>query len=173
MKTNLVYFFSIFSILFLASCSEDDDSMPDNEAPEIEMLEPGEHEEITPGGEIHFDALFTDNEELASYKIEVHNSFDDHTHAEVKQASGEDNPWSYEEVFQIEPGQTSYEAHSHIGVPAEINGEPISEGHYHFGVFVTDAAGNESQAFVELHIEGDHDDEHDHDEDEDDHDHDH
>ncbi len=171
MKPNLIYLFSIFSILFLASCSDDDESLPDNEAPEIDMVDPGDHEEIAPGGEIHFDALFTDNEELASFKINVHNAFDGHTHssADLKQEASQDNPWSYDEVFEIEPGQTSYEAHEHIAVPAEINGEPISEGHYHFGVFVTDAAGNESQAFVEIHIEAG---EHDHD-DHDDHDHNH
>jgi hypothetical protein len=170
MKTRLVYLFSITATLLFASCSEDDDSVIDTEAPEVMISEPVDEEEIAPGGEIHFDALFTDNAELASYKVEIHNAFDDHTHAEAKQEGAKDNPWSYNEVFEIEPGQTSFEAHHHISVPAEINGEHISEGHYHFGIFVTDAAGNESQAFLELHIEGDHDD---HDHDDDDHDHDH
>lgn len=170
MKTRLVYLFSITATLLFASCSEDDDSVIDTEAPEVMISEPVDEEEIAPGGEIHFDALFTDNVELASYKVEIHNAFDGHTHAEAKQEEDKDNPWSYNEVFEIEPGQTSFEAHHHIAVPAEINGEHISEGHYHFGVFVTDAAGNESQAFLELHIEGEH---NDHDHDDHDHDHDH
>ncbi|WP_081912609.1 DUF4625 domain-containing protein [Salegentibacter sp. Hel_I_6] len=172
MKTRLVYLFSITATLLFASCSDDDNNMLDTEAPEISIMEPHDEEEVAPGGEIHFDAIFTDNVELASYKIEVHNDFDGHTHASSKQAESENNPWSYDEVFEIEPGNTSFEAHHHIPVPAEINGAAISEGHYHFGVFVTDAAGNESQAFLELHIEGDHDDhDHDHDHDDDDHDH--
>lgn len=170
MKTRLVYLFSITATLLFASCSEDDDSVIDTEAPEVMISEPVDEEEIAPGGEIHFDALFTDNVELASYKVEIHNAFDGHTHAKAKQEEDKDNPWSYNEVFEIEPGKTSFEAHHHIAVPAEINGEHISEGHYHFGVFVTDAAGNESQAFLELHIEGEHDD---HDHDDHDHDHDH
>ncbi|WP_424492383.1 DUF4625 domain-containing protein [Salinimicrobium sp. GXAS 041] len=162
MKTKLVYLFSITASLFLASCSEDDDVIIDTEAPEISIAEPHDEEEIAPGGEIHFDALFTDNVELASYKIEIHSAFDGHTHAMTKQEDHQDNPWSYSEVYTIENGQTSFEAHHHIPVPAEIGGEAISEGHYHFGVYVTDAAGNEEQAFLEIHIAGNHDDHDDH-----------
>lgn len=155
MKTRLVYLFSITASLFLASCSEDDDATIDTQAPQISIAEPHNEEEIAPGGEIHFEALFTDNVELASYKIEVHNDFDSHTHSVAKQEDTQ-NPWSYSEVFTIPAGQTSFEALQHIYVPAEINGVAISEGHYHFGVYVTDAAGNESQAFLELHIEAGH-----------------
>lgn len=164
MKTRLIYLFSITASLLITSCSKDDDGNIDTQAPEISIADPVDSEEIAPGGEIHFDAIFTDNVELASYKVEVHNSFDGHTHASARQVESENNPWSYSEVFEIEPGLTIFEVHEHISVPAEINGQPISEGHYHFGVFLTDAAGNESQAFLELHIEGAHDEEeHDHD----------
>ncbi|UJH91704.1 DUF4625 domain-containing protein [Antarcticibacterium sp. 1MA-6-2] len=140
MKIRLYYLLSLSIALFLASCSEEDDNIIDTQSPVINIEEPHNEEGISPGEEIHFDALFTDNVELASYKIEVHNGFDGHTHAYVKQEGDQDNPWSYSKVFTIEAGQKSFNAHHHIPVPAEINGEPISEGHYHFGVFVTDAA---------------------------------
>lgn len=158
MKTKLIYLFSITASLFLASCSGDDDATIDTQAPVISIAEPHDEEEVAPGGEIHFEATFTDNVALASYKIEVHSAFDGHTHSRTKQEDHHDNPWSYNEVFTIEPGNTTFDAHEHIDVPAEINGEPISEGHYHFGVYVTDTAGNESQAFLEVHIEGEHED---------------
>ena len=161
MKTRLIYLFSLSAAVLFTSCSNDDDTVIDTQAPVIEISEPHDEEEIAPGEEIHFEALFTDNVELASYKIEIHNAFDDHTHAGTRQTDHQDNPWSYSEVFPIEPGQKSYNAHLHIPVPAEINGKHVSEGHYHFGVYVTDAAGNESQAFLELLIGGD-DHEHDH-----------
>lgn len=154
MKTKLVYLFSITTSLFLASCSNDDDAVVDTQAPVIAVAEPHDEDVIAPGGEIHFEAMFTDNVELASYKIEIHNVFDDHTHSAVKQTDAQDNPWSYSEVFTIPAGQTSFEATNHIEIPTEINGQPVSEGAYHFGVYVTDAAGNEEQAFLELHIEG-------------------
>ncbi|MBZ9730211.1 DUF4625 domain-containing protein [Salegentibacter sp. JZCK2] len=159
MKTRLVYLFSITASLLFASCS-DDDTVIDTESPEITIMEPHDDEEIAPGGELHFEALFTDNVELASYKIDVHSNFDGHDHASLKQSEGK--TWSYSEVFQIEPGQTSFTAVQHIEVPETIDGMAISEGVYDVGVFVTDAAGNEAQAFVEVHIEGEHDDDHDH-----------
>jgi hypothetical protein len=167
MKTRLIYLFSITATLLFASCSKDDDSVVDTQSPEITIMEPHEDEEIAPGGELHFEAVFTDNVELGSYKIDIHSNFDGHDHASLKQS--ESSPWSYSEVLQIEPGQTSFEAIHHIDVPETIGGVAISEGVYDVGVFVTDAAGNESQAFLEVHIEGDHDD--DHDGDHDDHDH--
>lgn len=160
MNTRLIYLLSLSLVLFTTSCSKDDDAI-DTQAPEITIHEPHDGETIAPGGEIHFDALFTDDAELASYKVEIHSSFDGHTHSVTKQESGQENPWSYSEVFEMEPGQKSFTAHHHLEVPAEINGAPISEGHYHFGVYVTDAAGNEAQAFLELHIEEGHED-HDH-----------
>lgn len=158
MKTKLIYLFSLSAALFITSCSGDDDAVVDTQAPAIDIVEPHNEEEIAPGGEVHFDALFTDNVELASYKIEIHNDFDDHTHSVLKQEDHQDNPWSYSEVFTIQPGQTSFDAHHVIPVPTELHGEPISEGRYHFGVYVTDTAGNESQAFLELHIEEGHED---------------
>lgn len=155
----------MIAVMLLAACSSDDDATTDTEKPVITIEEPHDEEEVAPGGEIHFDALFTDNQELASYKIEIHNAFDGHTHSVLKQESPEDNPWSFSQSYTIPPGEKSFEGHHHIEVPAEINGAPVSEGHYHFGVYVIDAAGNEAQAFLEIHIETgaeDHDD-HDHD----------
>lgn len=145
----------IVAAVFLTSCSSDDDATPDTEKPSIVIMEPHDDEEIAPGGEIHFEALFTDNVELASYKIEIHDDFDDHTHAQLK-SSHDLNPWSYEEVFQIPAGQKSFTAEQHIDVPTTFNGQPISEGVYHLGVYVTDTAGNEEQAFLSIHIEGEH-----------------
>lgn len=159
MKFKLNSILTLFiAAVFLTSCSSDDDATLDTEKPTISIIEPHNDDEIAPGGEIHFEALFTDNVALASYKIEIHDDFDDHTHAQVK-SSHDLNPWSYEEVFQIPAGQTSFEADNHIEVPTTFNGQPISEGIYHLGVYVTDTSGNEEQAFVTIHIENDHGDE--------------
>jgi hypothetical protein len=37
-------------------------------------------------------------------------------------------------------------------VPATVNGKPIAEGDYHFTVYCTDVAGNESYAVREVVI---------------------
>jgi hypothetical protein len=56
----------------------------------------------------------------------------------------------------------TFEANHKIAVPTQINGMEISEGAYHVGIYVTDTSGNESQVFLEIHIEDDHGDDHDH-----------
>lgn len=156
MKTKLVYLFSLTATIFLTSCSNDDDTVIDTIAPVIAISEPHDEDEFEPGASIHFNALFTDNVALASYKIEIHEDFDSHTHGATKQSKSQDNPWSYDKVFTIQAGQKSFTADHQILIPELINGNPISEGAYHLGVFVTDAAGNEAQAFLEIHIEDDH-----------------
>lgn len=161
MKTRLRLILPLFvSALFFTACS-DDDTVIDDQKPAIAIEEPHDDEDIAPGSEIHFEALFTDNVELESYKIEIHEAFDDHTHG-FNKSSHQSNPWSWSQVFDIPAGLTSYDAVQHIDVPELINGNPVSEGVYHFGVYVTDAAGNEQQAFLEIHIEAGEED-HDHD----------
>lgn len=148
--------FNIFTLLFavtvlFTSCS-DDDTVIDTQKPAITIVEPHAEDAFAPGTELHFEAVFTDNVELSSYKIEIHDDFDEHTHATNK-SSQDLNPWSYEETFTIPAGRTSFEAVQHIDIPAEKNGMPISEGVYHVGIFVTDKAGNQQEAFLEIHIE--------------------
>lgn len=152
MKTRLRLILPILlAAVIFTSCSNDDDAV-DTQKPVISIIEPHDEEELAPGGEVHFEAIFTDNRELASYKIEIHDDFDEHTHS-LNKSSHQDNPWVWSKVFEIPAGLTSYEAVQHIDIPTEINGQPISEGVYHFGVFLTDRAGNEEQAFLEIHIE--------------------
>lgn len=151
----------IVAAVFLTSCSSDDDA-PDTQKPTISIIEPHNDEELAPGSELHFEAVFTDNVGLASYKIEIHDDFDDHTHSVLK-SSHDLNPWNFEQVFQIPAGQTRFEAVQHIDIPTMINGQPLSEGVYHLGVYVTDTSGNEEQAFLTIHIEDEHEGEdHDH-----------
>lgn len=161
MKTRLNIFLPVFVAAFIfTSCSSDDDNVVDTQRPQISIAEPHNQDEFAPGDEVHIEATFTDNVELSSYKIEIHDDFDDHTHAFLKD-SHDSNPWSYENTFTITAGQTSFEAVHHIDIPTEINGNPISEGRYHLGIFLTDAAGNQTESFVEIHIE-EHAEEHNH-----------
>lgn len=156
MKFKLKSILTLFiaAVLF-TSCSSDDDAALDTQKPTIAITEPNNDEELAPGGEVHFVAVFTDNVALASYKIEIHDDFDDHTHAQAKNTH-DVNPWSFEQVYTIPAGQTSFNADEHIDIPITFNGEPISEGIYHFGIYVTDTSGNEEQAFLSIHIEGEH-----------------
>ncbi len=148
-KINLVYVLSL-TVLFFTSCSDDDDNNVDTTRPVIVLNEPTDHQEFLPGEEIHFDADFSDNVELGSYKIEIHDASDGHSHRSAH--DDHDVAWAYEITNQFEAGLRNQNVHTHIDIPVTINGEPIKEGHYHLGVFCTDRAGNQSQVFVEIVI---------------------
>ncbi|MCE5177715.1 MAG: DUF4625 domain-containing protein [Porphyromonadaceae bacterium] len=60
----------------------------DNEKPVITVRTPAEDEAVTPGSAIHFEVLFSDNEALASYKVDIHGAFDNHTHSAAATAAG-------------------------------------------------------------------------------------
>lgn len=159
MKINARLFLPVLLAAGLfTACSDDDDVIVDTEAPAITINEPHDDDEVAPGEELHFEAVFTDNVELGSYKIEIHDDFDDHDHA-VK-SSHDVNPFHYEQDFTIPEGGTSFDAVHHIEIPTELDGAPLSEGAYHLSVFVTDAAGNQQEAFVDFEIGDEHEDEH-------------
>lgn len=155
MKDYLKILVVLLTVTVFTACSDDDDAL-DTEKPSIMLTEPENGEEFEIGGELHFDIELADNQGLASYKIEIHNNFDGHTHSVVKQE--EETPWSYDETVQISGNPLTHDAHEHIEIP-----EGIAEGEYHFGIIVVDAAGNQAEAFADImigHHEGDHD--HDH-----------
>ena len=94
------------------------------------------------GSVIPFHYLLSDNVELGSYNIEVHNNFDHHTHStsaaecEIDAEKAPVNPWVYNSDFDIPQGQQSYTATINIDIPADID-----PGDYHFMVRLTDQAG--------------------------------
>lgn len=158
--------FAITSSLLMTSCNNDDDAIAvilDTEKPTITLNDPVDDEVIAPGSDIHFDAVFTDNVELASYKVDIHDASDGHTHGRGL-ADETTNPWSHNQSWQIEAGLKTKSVHHHIAVPTTVNGKPIKEGHYHLGVFCIDKAGNEQKLFIEIAIgEGGHGHDHNHD----------
>jgi len=80
MKTKIysivICFLSIYSFLF-TSCDEGDTTKP-----VIELIEPEEGAELLIGSEngVHFEMDLSDNEQLASYKVEIHNNFGENYH---------------------------------------------------------------------------------------------
>jgi hypothetical protein len=170
MKNYLAYGLSILLGTAMISCSSDDDAPRDSVAPIITLNEPFEDEIIAPGGEVHFDADFTDNEALQSYKIDIHYAGDGHSHRPITFDEDHDHgeEWAFEITGMI--SGTSANAHMHIDVPTMIehDGEmhPIKKGAYHFSVFALDAAGNQSLVVRDIFIE-DHDHDHDHDQNQD------
>lgn len=81
MKKSL-YITGIVLLSAMAFTACDKDSV-DTEKPVITVMKPSVDEAVTPGNAIHFEVQFSDNEALASYKVDIHGAFDDHGHTAV------------------------------------------------------------------------------------------
>lgn len=145
--------------LSFVSCEKNE---ADNQAPVIHLVAPEEDEPVKPGSGIYLEAVFSDNVALGKYKVNIHGSFDGHSHGHAAVRAAEDSvafekTWLDDEfvVAGEEPiaGKRSVTVHHRkIVIPTEINGKPIKEGHYHFMIHCTDRAGNESLAAREIVI---------------------
>jgi hypothetical protein len=142
-KFLIICLTAIFSVAF-ASCKEDGDTTK----PVINLIEPEDGDVLKIGGElgVHFDAEFSDNEMLASYKVNIHPDFDGHTH--TKDATTVD--FEFERTWDIS-GKKNADVHHHeIKIP-----ENATPGDYHLMVYCLDAAGNESHVTVDIELSHD------------------
>lgn len=140
MKTKY-YLIAVCSLAFfsfvLTSCDKDKDG--DTTKPVINLIEPEEGAVLKIGSEtgVHLEMDLSDDVMLASYKIEIHNNFDGHTHS---RAAGATKPFTYNKSWNDVTGLKNKRVHHHeILIPADA-----TPGKYHLMVYCTDAAGNES-----------------------------
>ena len=153
---------SVLAIAFTSvftSCKEDEKA--DTTKPVIELDEPEDGDELLIGAAIHFECDFSDDVMLGSYVVEIHNNFDHHSHKVASRAEGEE-PFFYKKEFKFEQqGLRNAHVHHHdVFIP-----ENAQEGDYHFIVYCTDAAGNQSLVAREIilsHDAEEHDHEHEH-----------
>jgi uncharacterized membrane protein len=147
MKTNNFYMFIIgltaaFSSLFV-SCDDGDTTKP-----VINLIEPEDGDSLQIGGEsgVHFEAEFSDDEALASYKIEIHHNFDGHDHDQLRAASDEETvDFTFEKTYDLS-GKKNADVHHHdILIP-----ENATPGDYHLMIYCTDASGNEAHVAVSV-----------------------
>jgi hypothetical protein len=142
MKNFRIYYLAFLSLtVAFVACSDDG---TDTEKPVITLNEPEDHEHFHPGDEIHFDADFSDNVALKQMKIDIH-SAEGHDH----KSSSVGTEWHWDTIINLS-GRNMHK-HFHIDIPADAE-----HGEYHFIVYATDAAGNESFVAIEIEID-DHD----------------
>jgi hypothetical protein len=140
----------IFSISFTA-CKEDSDTTK----PVINLIEPEEGDILQIGNEegVHFDVELSDNEMLASYKVDIHPNFDNHSHTK---STDETVDFEFAHSWDIS-GKKNADIHHHeILIP-----ENATPGNYHLVVYCTDAAGNESHVAVNVVLSHEADEHHD------------
>jgi hypothetical protein len=130
---------------FSVSCSKDDDK--DTTKPVIVLHEPADGDTLFIGHEVHLEVEISDNVKLKSYKVDIHSNFDGHVHTKGANA---DVAWSFNKSWDISGLKNTHIHHHEIIVPTHINGSPIAKGNYHFSVYATDEAGNESHVVVSV-----------------------
>jgi len=138
-KNKILLLATLAIVSTFASCEkEDGDTTP----PVIDIISPENGERLEIGKGIHLEMNLSDNNMLKSYKIEIHNSFDGHEHTySSAQEETDTTPFAYQRSWDISDKRNTH-IHSHeIVIPH--NATP---GNYHFVVYCTDAAGNESYA---------------------------
>ncbi len=139
------------SVLTGISCDNNDNTTPttiiDTEKPEIVINTPTAHQVIEPGTQLSINALLTDNNALASYKIEIHSAEDGHEHRQPFTETTTPVEFHFEQVYQLSNSSKEAIISHNITIPTNAKQE-----HYHVGIFVIDKAGNQNQKFIEVYI---------------------
>ncbi len=153
------YLFLLILSLFVVSCQ---DPQVDMKKPIIEMT----HEQSFPqncdvlyfGETATFSALFSDNEELGTYSVEIHHNFDHHSHStdvmncDLMPKRKAENPFVFIKGYGIPVGQTSHQTATEIELPTGNELGLFDEGDYHFFISLTDKQGWSTQKGISIKI---------------------
>lgn len=138
MKNVQLFAIALALAAFIYACDKTDD---DTTKPAIELEEPADGDTMFIGYDAHLEMELSDNVKLKSYKVDIHSAFDDHGHSK---SATLDVAWTFTKSWDVSGMKNAHIHHHEITVPATINGSPIAKGKYHFMVYCTDEAGNES-----------------------------
>ena len=101
---------------------------------------------------------FTDNAELGSFSIEIHNNFDHHSHStEVTECDLDPikspvNPFTTIDDFDIPAGVKEYITDLSITLPSGNEDGLYDDGEYHFFISLTDKEGWSAQKGLSIKI---------------------
>jgi hypothetical protein len=147
------------TVFMLSACSKDDTDM---EKPVIDFSAddsfPNNCDTLWLGEAFNFRATFTDNSELGSYSIEIHENFDHHSHSteetpcELMPEKEPVNPFEFLQDYMIPAGLSSYEADLEITIPEGNNDGFFDEGDYDISISLTDKEGWSAQKIISLKL---------------------
>jgi len=148
MKAFKIFSGLIFMLFVFSTCSKDE---VDDEKPEIDLTVSGAFPQncdtLYFGETFTFKVLFTDNVELGSFSIDIHNNFDHHSHStEVTECNLDDvkdpvNAYVSIDDYDIPEGVNTYEMLLGITIPNSDSEGEFDEGDYHFFISLTDKEG--------------------------------
>lgn len=130
----------------LGACGGDDEASKDMSYPVIsdEGIEavPSDCYILKRGEVMPFHYVFTDDTELGSFNIEIHNNFDHHTHGTssvecpMEEEKAAVNAWVFNQDYEIPSGLRTYDTQIEIPIPDDVD-----PGDYHFMIRLTDHVG--------------------------------
>jgi hypothetical protein len=143
----------------IAGCSRDD---TDELKPEInldfENAFPQNCDTLWLGETFTFKARFSDNVELGSFSMEIHENFDHHAHStevvncELAPVKIPVNPFHFIRDWPIPEGTTTYETDVQISIPGGNSKGIFDEGDYHLFISLTDREGWSAQKGLSVKI---------------------
>ncbi|GAB4378219.1 MAG: hypothetical protein Kow0075_07870 [Salibacteraceae bacterium] len=120
----------ILTTLIFNSCKKDEEN------PTITINEPAEHSEYHIGDDVHIEATFTDDQELASYTFMIGDENGEHIHG-----------FHHDDEGTI--SGKSFDYHQMVTIPSD---SMLMKSVFYLHFNVTDAAGNSTRARHMLHI---------------------
>ncbi len=150
---------AIFLLVAFFSCNKDD---VDTEKPQINLALsdafPINCDTLYFGETFTFKSLFTDNAELGSFSIDIHNNFNHHSHStEVTECNLSPkkepvNPFLFIQDYDIPMGLKEFETDTPITLPSANSNGLFDEGDYHFFISLTDKEGWSDQKGLSIKI---------------------
>ena len=172
MKKLLTIIASALIMSAITSSDNDDDKDIDTEKPQINAsidgASPANAATFYFGEDIPVKLLLTDNAELGSFSVNIHNNFDHHSHSTEEEGEdhdheegeehhhheGEDgDAFQFTQDYTIPAGSTQFLIDTKISLPVKSDdGDEYEGGDYHFMITVTDKAGFSTFKAFEIKI---------------------
>ena len=153
MKSYKFVILPFLLLILVISCEKNGEI--DKQKPEIDLSNAGAFpmncDTLYFGETFIFKVLFTDNVELGSFSIDIHNNFDHHSHStEVSECYPDPqkkpvNPIVFIQDYSIPEGLKEYETNMSDIVPSANAKGSFDEGDYHFLISLTDKEGWSAQ----------------------------
>ena len=150
MNTSKIIILLVVLSVLLNACQDDEKPSIDTEKPLIDLTIINAFP--TSCDTLYFDepftvkALLTDNVELGSFNIDIHNNFDNHTHStEFEQCTlgaikDAVNPYVYIQDYTL-PVTNEFTTDVSMTIPSSDGIDLYDEGDYHFQIRLTDKEG--------------------------------
>lgn len=153
MRNLINIFYLIPLVAFFISCESDNEV--DKEQPQIDISTldafPVNCDTLYFNETFILKVRFTDNVELGSFSIDIHNNFDHHSHStEVAECNLNPvkepvNPYVVIQDYDIPGGLSDYTTNLSIKLPSQNSNGKFDEGDYHFFISLTDKEGWSAQ----------------------------